>query len=140
MCECFYLDAREDALKATLHPSTLPVLPPRYNFAPSQVILGEVAGEEGRIGRWFRGADSILGQGGQVRFSHDQRPGRDLGRKTGFSHAALWRHRCLIPASGYFEGRTGTEDKQPDCIRPTEGPWLVFTGLYRTGRTRKGRG
>lgn len=140
MCGCFYLDASEDAPKATLRLSALPALPLRYNIAPSQAILGEVAGEEGRIGRWFRGADSVLGQGGQVRFSHDQRPGRDLGRKTGFSHAALWQHRCLIPASGYFESAPRTMVSNPIAFGPPKGRGWCLRGSTHTGRTRKGRG
>ncbi|MCU7843335.1 MAG: SOS response-associated peptidase [Candidatus Thiodiazotropha sp. (ex Monitilora ramsayi)] len=54
MCGRFYLDAREDALKAALSLSALPALTPRYNIAPAQAILGVVAGEEGRVGRGFR--------------------------------------------------------------------------------------
>ncbi|MEW8203279.1 MAG: SOS response-associated peptidase family protein [Candidatus Thiodiazotropha endolucinida] len=45
-----------------------------------------------------------------------------------------------MPASGYFEGRTETDGKQPDCIRPTEGPWLVFTRLYAHWQDPQGEG
>ena len=45
--------------------------------------------------------------------------------------AAAKGHRCLIPASCFFEWkRTGEKKKQPYCIRPKDEGLFAFAGLW----------
>lgn len=43
---------------------------------------------------------------------------------------AFKRHRCLIPASGYYEWMPTPEGKQPVYFTPARGPALTFAGLW----------
>src|SRR5258708_26808455 len=41
---------------------------------------------------------------------------------------AFKRHRCLIPASGFYEWRKDGKTKTPYAIVPTDGPLFAFAG------------
>ncbi len=43
---------------------------------------------------------------------------------------ALIKRRAVIPASGYYEWKTGDEGKIPHYIHPADGSPLFFAGLY----------
>jgi putative SOS response-associated peptidase YedK len=43
---------------------------------------------------------------------------------------ALRRHRCVVPASGYYEWITKADGKQPYFISATDGGVLSFAGLW----------
>jgi putative SOS response-associated peptidase YedK len=52
--------------------------------------------------------------------------------------AAAKRHRCLIPASCFFEWkRTGEKKKQPYCIRPKDEGLFAFAGLWEHWQDKK---
>lgn len=55
-----------------------------------------------------------------------------------FRHA-FTRHRCLIPASGWFEWHQGDEGKLPYYIT-TEADVLMFAGIYDPTREEGGSG
>ena len=44
---------------------------------------------------------------------------------------AFKRHRCIIPASGYYEWITKQDGKQPYFISAADGGVLSFAGLTR---------
>ena len=44
--------------------------------------------------------------------------------------AAFKSHRCIIPASGFYEWQTLPDGKQPYCLHPTQGGLFAFAGLY----------
>jgi len=43
---------------------------------------------------------------------------------------AFKRHRCIIPASGYYEWITKPDGKQPYYINAADGTMLSFAGLW----------
>jgi putative SOS response-associated peptidase YedK len=43
---------------------------------------------------------------------------------------AFKRHRCIIPASGYYEWLKRQDGKQPYFIRAADGSVLSFAGLW----------
>src|SRR5258708_15180731 len=49
---------------------------------------------------------------------------------------AFKRHRCLIPASGFYEWRKDGKTKTPYAIVPTDGPLFAFAGLWENWRDR----
>lgn len=40
------------------------------------------------------------------------------------------RHRCLVPANGFYEWKKIGSGKQPYYIHPTQGPYMLFAGLF----------
>jgi putative SOS response-associated peptidase YedK len=49
---------------------------------------------------------------------------------------AFRRTRCLIPASGYYEGQSTPDGKQPYYITPADGSVLTIAGLWSGWRDR----
>jgi putative SOS response-associated peptidase YedK len=49
---------------------------------------------------------------------------------------AFQRHRCLIPASGFYEWRKDGKTKTPYAIVLTDGPLFAFAGLWENWRDR----
>ena len=54
---------------------------------------------------------------------------RPLGRSLAF-RSLLKTHRCLVPASGFFEWKNEGNRKTPYYIRLTDDPLFSFAGLY----------
>jgi putative SOS response-associated peptidase YedK len=44
----------------------------------------------------------------------------------------LAAHRCLVPASGYYEWQEEGREKTPYYIHPQSEPFVAFAGLYDT--------
>lgn len=44
--------------------------------------------------------------------------------------SAFRRHRCLIPASGFYEWKKLSDGKQPYYIKPQQGGLMAFAGLW----------
>jgi putative SOS response-associated peptidase YedK len=50
----------------------------------------------------------------------------------------LAAHRCLVPASGYYEWKAEGRGKTPYYIHPAEGSFVAFAGLYDTWTNTQG--
>jgi putative SOS response-associated peptidase YedK len=50
----------------------------------------------------------------------------------------LSHHRCLVPASGYYEWQGEGREKTPYSIHPEDQPYIAFAGLYDTWTTPDG--
>ena len=52
---------------------------------------------------------------------------------------SAWKtRRCLVPASGYYEWRLENAVKQPYWIHDSNGPVLMFAGLWENWKTPAG--
>jgi putative SOS response-associated peptidase YedK len=58
-----------------------------------------------------------------------------IAEKPSF-RTAFAQRRCIVPASGYYEWRTGPEGKQPFYIHPADGGVLAFAGLFELWKDR----
>jgi putative SOS response-associated peptidase YedK len=106
---------------------------PKFNVAPTQLVLTVVAGPDGReapLMRW----------GFQPGYLKDSRlapinaKAEALLDKPLF-RGALARQRCLVVADGFFEWRSLPEGgKQPMYMRLKDGGLFAFAGLYSTGK------
>ena len=106
---------------------------PRYNLAPTAAVPVVLAAPSGRIvtlqrwglvPSWTR--DPALG----ARLANAR--AETVAEKPSF-RGPFRRHRCLIPADGYYEWqvRPGAA-KQPFCIRAAGRALLGFAGLWDT--------
>jgi putative SOS response-associated peptidase YedK len=109
-------------------------LPPRYNIVPDGGIVAVVQGPAGRkAGRLCWGllppwAEAPDDRGRQINARSDT-----VFDKPSFRSAAL-RHRCLIPASGFFEWQKGDGASRPYFIHSTDGAPIAMAGIWRQSR------
>ena len=104
---------------------------PRFNIAPSQLVLTVVGQDE-------RTAGQVMRWGYQPAWMTAPKLPPPINAKAEtllekpMWHGALARARCLIPADGYYEWRAipGQKAKQPMYIRLKGGGLFAFAGLY----------
>ena len=104
----------------------------RYNIAPSQEILavGQTR-EEKRKAAWLRwGLVPHWAKEQKIAYKMINARAETIFTKPAYKAAAK-RHRCLIPASCFFEWqRKEVNKKQPYCIRPKNEDLFAFAGLW----------
>jgi putative SOS response-associated peptidase YedK len=119
-----------------LPPAETSALRPRYNVAPGQAVP-VVWQESGRRAlahlHWgFRlfadGAKAETPMNARIESTPTHPEFRE----------ALWRHRCLVPADGYFEWRRRTAGPEPHWVSLPGTALFGFAGLYDTGLGPKG--
>ena len=110
--------------------------PPRYNIAPTQPIIVLFESRDGGIRREAR----LMRWGLVPSWVKDPREFsliinarvETILEKPSF-RGGMQHHRCLIPASGYYEWRTGPDGrKQPFYITARDGKPLMLGGVYAT--------
>jgi hypothetical protein len=119
MCGRFTLIGQDQFLAREFGVSDIPLLLPRYNIAPSQHVTAVRASSTGS-GREI----AFLRWGLIPSWSKDPALGNRLinaraetaQEKPSFRNA-FRRHRCLIPASGFYEWQRQDRGKQPYYIR-----------------------
>jgi putative SOS response-associated peptidase YedK len=108
-----------------------PEIAPRYNIAPTQLVLAV------RQVNKFREA-SEMRWGLVPSWSKDPKSGpplinaraETLASKPAF-RTALSKRRCLVPADGFYEWRKGeAKTKQPFYIQLTKGRLFALAGLW----------
>ena len=131
MCGRYELHTHPVALALAFGLKVPPALLPRYNIAPTQevpVIRQSTAGERelafvrwGLVPRWAK--DPSIG----TRMINAR--AETLAEKPSF-RIALQKHRCLIPADGFYEWKqTASGTKQPIHIGMKDGSTFAFAGL-----------
>ncbi|WP_346899527.1 SOS response-associated peptidase [uncultured Roseibium sp.] len=132
MCGRFSLTATPDDVRALFAYIDLPNFPPRYNIAPTQPIatVRREHGERhfalvrwGLVPSWVKDPAS---------FSLLINARAETAAEKPSFRAAMRHHRCLIPASGFYEWRRTPEGKQPYWISPADGGLMAFAGLWDT--------
>ena len=122
------------------------VLPADWNISPTKEIYvirnNEEAKRElinlswGLIAPWSKNSDeAIKSQSSAINARTET-----VDTKPTFKNAFKY-HRCLIPASGYYEWATELgkyPSKQPFYIHNQEGKTLAFAGIYSSWRNEKG--
>lgn len=99
---------------------------PRYNVAPGQYApIITAAGIQpmrwGLVPAWAK--DMNIG------FRMINARGESLMERTAF-RGLLKSHRCLVPASGFYEWKATATGKQPYYISVKDDPLISFAGLY----------
>jgi putative SOS response-associated peptidase YedK len=132
MCGRFTLFEPDKVLSREFGVSGFPALSPRYNIAPSQPVA-TVRSAPGGIGREL----ALLRWGLIPSWSKDPAIGNRLinaraetvREKPSFRNA-FKRHRCLIPASGFYEWLRWERGKQPYFVRMCDSHTFAFAGLW----------
>ena len=132
MCGRFTLFEADKILSKEFGVSGFSPLSPRYNIAPSQPIAAVRATPTGK-GREI----AFLRWGLIPSWSKDPGIGNRLinaraetaAEKPSFRNA-FKRHRCLIPANGFYEWQRQERGKQPYFIRMHDDKIFAFAGLW----------
>jgi len=114
----------------TIEDTDLEDLPPRYNVAPSQpvpIVVGYNGDRRLVMARWgFHPAWMKSSKLAPINAK------AETVATSRMFQAALKRHRCLVPADGFYEWKAvpGQRRKQPYYLRLKGGAVFAFAGLY----------
>lgn len=105
--------------------------PPRYNIAPQSSIpvirFKPDAGRVGQLVKW--GLIPSWAKDPSIGNKLNNARGETVAEKPAF-RSSFARHRCLIPANGFYEWKAVDGRKQPHYIHPTDPDALfAFAGL-----------
>lgn len=138
MCGRYNLTANPHDLiehfEVAVIPFDLAELHPRYNIAPSQTVPAVRMGEGGReltLLRW--GLVPSWAKDPKTGYKMINARAETVATKPAF-RVAFKRHRCLIPATGFYEWQAIAGGKQPYHIGLRDGGLLAFAGLWEHWR------
>jgi putative SOS response-associated peptidase YedK len=116
MCGRFTLRANAKAVADLFDMPEPPALKPRYNIAPSQMVLTLRATAEGKSKEWAKlkwGLVPSWADDPKIGYRMANARAETVATKPSFRSAYKSR-RCIIPADGYYEWQvTGAKQKQP---------------------------
>lgn len=144
MCGRFALDAPSTRVAEKFSLADCPLLAPRYNIAPaSDILVIRYRPEVGRVGQLVRwGLVPSWAKDPSVGARLINARAETIETKPSF-RSSFARHRCLIPASGFYEWKMLSEGgkvrRQPYYVRPAEADSLfAFAGLMSRWHSDKG--
>lgn len=131
MCGRFAFYSAREAMAAVFGVEDPPPVEPRYNIAPTQHVPVIRAGADGArhlaMLRWglvpFWAKDAKIGN----RLINAR--AETAADKPAF-RAAWSRRRCLVPADGFYEWRTGADGKTPWFVSAAAGEPFAMAGLW----------
>ena len=131
MCGRYELSSHPDVIALAFGLRFPPDITPRYNIAPTQqvpIIRQNAAGERelvqmrwGLVPRWAK--DPSIG----TRMINAR--GESITSKYAYRNAFA-RHRCLVPANGFYEWQTTDARRQPMHVGMDDGRPFGLAGLY----------
>ena len=138
MCGRFTLSSEASDLHAEFGIDPPADYRPRYNIAPTQPVLAIVAGSSG----W---RTATLSWGLVPHWAKDRKDAakrinaraESLLDKAMFRDAFL-RHRCLIPADGFYEWEKAGKHSRPVLIKRQDGRPFSFAGIWSRWYERPG--
>jgi len=123
MCGRFCIAASPGEIEARFRVLVPPEYRPRYNLAPGQMIL-TVTGSSSHMVEW--GLHTEVGKrviNARVESVHEHP----------FLKELFTSHRCLIPASGYYEWKHEGARRVPYYFSSAYDPLFALAGLLRHG-------
>nr|WP_063573033.1 SOS response-associated peptidase [Luteibacter rhizovicinus] len=110
----------------------------QFNIAPTQkalVITSEGSGYAMHALRW--GLIPVWAKDVKIGSKLINARAETVATKPSF-RSAFKKRRCLVPASGYFEWKGESPNKQPYFIHDPAGDLLMFAGLWEAWRPAEG--
>lgn len=130
MCGRYFLDTLPELLAQQFRMHKYPVYAASYNIAPTQPMLALRAHGDQTEWAWLRwGLIPHWAKDGSMGARMINARGETVAEKPAFRGAFRYR-RCIVPATGFFEWKTGPDGKQPFAIVPTDEPCFGFAGLW----------
>ncbi|WP_417685257.1 SOS response-associated peptidase [Roseibium sp.] len=132
MCGRFTLEATPEDVRALCRYLEQPNFPPRYNIAPTQPIAtvrNEHGGRHFALVRWGLIPSWVKDPANFTLLINAR--SETAATKPSFRNP-MKHHRCLIPASGFYEWCRTPEGKQPFYMTPADGGLMAFAGLWET--------
>lgn len=130
MCGRFAQRSDPKRLAKEFKVADMPEVEPRYNIAPTQVILGVLASEDGREMKFFKwglipswAKDTAMG----ARLINAR--SETVEEKPAFREA-FKKRRCIIPADGFYEWQRTDGKKQPFFFQMRDERPFGFAGLW----------
>jgi putative SOS response-associated peptidase YedK len=144
MCGRFTLHTPVEHVTQHFGLASCPDFAPRYNIAPtSDVLVIRRKADTGRVGQIVRwGLVPSWSKDPSIGAKLNNARGETVDTKPSF-RTSFAKHRCLIPASGFYEWKPVSEGskvrRQPFYIRPTdENGLFAFAGLLARWRSEAG--
>lgn len=116
----------------------LPAVPPRYNVAPTQTLPVIVRQSPNHIAMMRWGLISSWAKDASIGARMINARAETVAEKAAF-RTPLRSHRCLVPASGFYEWKREGTSKQPYFIHLKDEPLFAFAGLYDRWRDPQGQ-
>lgn len=115
-------------------------LPSRYNVAPTAEVYAVAGTRSGRrLGTMSWGLVPAWSEGPESGLRPINARAETLLDKRLYAESFL-RRRCLVPADGFYEWRTGPDgSKQPHFLASPDGSPLALAGLWDRWTGRDGR-
>lgn len=131
MCGRYSLTATPEEVRELFGYEDQPNFPPRYNIAPTQpvaIVRMEQGARRFALVRWGLMPPWVKDPSS---FSLLINARAETAAEKPAFRGSMRHHRCLIPASGFYEWRKmGEGPKQPYWISPKEGGLVAFAGLW----------
>jgi len=146
MCGRFYLDVPKDIFVKHYGLADASFLPPRrYNIAPSQEILAirAIDGGNRTVSLLHWGLIPSWSKTEKSHYSMINARAETVDSKPAY-RSAFKRHRCLIPASGFYEWQMRKQYKQPYVItikqqNEDHATLFSFAGLWEHWESKEGK-
>jgi len=140
MCGRFTLDVSPELLAEIFGLTGIPVFPARYNITPTQKVLAIrsladnihrelVLLRWGLIPSWAK--DASIGN----RMINAR--SETVHERPAFRNA-IKHHRCIVPASGFFEWMQEDKTKRPLYVRLKDGSPMCFAGIWEHWKSPEG--
>ena len=104
-------------------------LVPRYNIAPGQMVPVLIAANPRQIVLMRWGLIPHWAKDEKTAYKMINARVETLTQRPAF-RGLLSHHRCLVPASGFYEWKGEGRDKTPYYIHPEGQQYIAFAGLY----------
>lgn len=136
MCGRYALNASATELIEHFQLMACPDFSPRFNIAPaSQIPVIRHKPDTGRVGQLVRwGLIPSWAKDATIGAKLNNARAETVAEKPSF-RTSFARHRCIIPASGFYEWR----EKQPYYIHPTDKAFFAFAGLLAAWKAPDGQ-
>ena len=138
MCGRYTLNANaDDVAKRFNLANKAHDIKPNYNVAPTQTMPVITLGDDGKPHaehmKW--GIPRVLGKD-IVKELINTRADKAFG---GFWRKTVMNHRCLVPATGFYEWKKSKDGKIPFFIHPRDDELFAFAGIWSVWKDLDGK-
>jgi putative SOS response-associated peptidase YedK len=134
MCGRYTLTSKGDELALLFDLRELPLLPPRYNMAPTQeaaVVRVLEPGGERRLAPLKWGLIPYWAKEASIGNRLINARAESVAEKPAYRFS-FKKKRCLVAADGFYEWKKEGKAKQPYLIHREDGKPFAFAGLWST--------